>query len=107
MEVQQELRELKSIVSRNAETCEQIVWLIKGNKELEIPGMQPTINNLKRELDDVRVTLEDLRDWREVMTNAEAMRKVRRDKAGKAIAWTIGVIGGLIGIITAVMQMLE
>lgn len=102
-----ELKELKSMVAHNAEVCEQIVWLIKGNADLQIPGMQPTINNLKRELDDVRHTLEDLRGWREDVTNAEAMRKIRRDKAGKAIAWTIGIVGGITGIVTAVMQMLN
>lgn len=89
-----ELEEIKSMLEYQGRQMEQLIWQVMGNKEMKIKGVNPSLEELQKDVSDIK-------QWREGMWKID-LKKLMTAKSIlstlKFIAWVIGVGTGGYGV---------
>lgn len=88
-EARQLYQERKEMDEFQNKQLEQIIWLIKGNPELEIEGMMPASKRMELKLDEMESSLVSLMDWKKKIDLATSA------KTWKLILKVLLIIGTL------------
>lgn len=74
---------------------EQLIWLIKGNKNLHIKGLAPSVEDLQQDVREIKV-------WKDGLWKLDLKKLVSKETVNiiaKIFIWSIGLGGGVFGVI--------
>lgn len=100
-----EMEELFARLDHQDKTQEQILWLLKGNQELQIEGLIPAVKR-------VEADVQDMKAWRNELTLLKGKFDFKRlvaslVVASKFAAWVVGIGGGVFTVFAFLKSIFE